>query len=205
MRFRQIFVVGPFALHQIRHRVQPQSVDTQIQPESHDGEHFLQHPRIVEIEVRLVGIKPVPIILPRHRIQRPVGPLRIDENDPRAGVFLVVVGPHIKIAINRTALRSPGPLKPGMLVGCVVDHQFGNDADAVGMCGGDEPLHIGQCAIVGMDAPVIADVVPVVQSRRRVKRQQPDGVDPEAGDIVELARSGRENRRPRRCWNRRMT
>ena len=41
VRLGQVFVVGALALDQIRHGVEPQAVDAQIQPEAHDAEHAL--------------------------------------------------------------------------------------------------------------------------------------------------------------------
>src|SRR5262249_51878546 len=44
----------------------------------------------------------------------------------------------------------------------------------------------------GMDGAVVADVVAVVEARRGIERQQPNGVDAEIGDIVELRNQPRK-------------
>ena len=54
-----------------------------------------------------------------------------------------------------------------MLVRSVIDHKFGDDADAAGMRGADEMAEIGQRAVVGMYVAIGADVVTVIEPRRR--------------------------------------
>ena len=98
MGLGKIFVIGAFALDQIGHGVEPQSVNAQVQPEAHHAQNRFEHLRIVEIQVGLVRIKPVPVIGAGDRIPRPVRSLRIEKNDPRAGIFLIGVGPDIEIA-----------------------------------------------------------------------------------------------------------
>ena len=39
MGLRQVLVVGAFALHQVGHRVEPQPVDAQVEPEAQDRQH----------------------------------------------------------------------------------------------------------------------------------------------------------------------
>ena len=73
-----------------------------------------------------------------------------------------------------------------MLVGGVVHDQVGDDAQAplVGL------LHqldrVGQVAVLGQDGPEVADVVAAVAERRLVEGQQPQAVDAEPLEIVEL-------------------
>ena len=51
---------------------------------------------------------------------------------------------------------------------------------------GDEPLEVVQRAVARMDVLVVGDVVAVVAQRRRVERQQPERVDAELLQVVEL-------------------
>jgi len=60
--FRQVLVVGALALDQVRHRVEAQPVDAEVEPEAHDLQHFLEHGRVVEVEVGLMRVETVPVI-----------------------------------------------------------------------------------------------------------------------------------------------
>ncbi len=146
MGFRQVLVVGAFALHQIRHRVQPQAVDAQFRPVAQHRQHLPHHPRIVEIQVRLMVVKPVPVIGLGGVVPGPVGPFGIHEDDARAGVFAIVVRPYIEVPVHRAWLRHPGALEPGMLIGGVVDHQFRDHPNTPVMRRGDEALYIRQAS-----------------------------------------------------------
>ena len=186
MGFGKVLVVGAFPLDQVGHRIEPQPVDAEIEPEAHDAEHGFDHARIVEIQIGLMRIEAVPVIRAGDRVPGPVRPLGVEEDDARAGIFLVAVGPDIEIARRRAGFGAPRPLKPGMLVGGVVDDEFGDDADATRMRRRNEALHIGHRSIIGMHRAVFADVVSVIEPRRRIERQQPDRVDAELDDVIEL-------------------
>ncbi len=192
VRFRQVLVVGAFAFDQIRHRVEPQPVDAHIEPEAHHLQHFLQHGRIVEVQIGLVRVETVPVVSARDRIMRPVRRLRIDEDDPRFLVLLIGIGPHVVVAMIRPRLRATGALKPRVLIRRVVDHQLRNHADAACVRFLNEALHVGKLAVVRMHIAVIGDVVAVVAPRRRIERQQPDRIHAELGDVIELRDQARK-------------
>jgi hypothetical protein len=54
VRPREVLAVGPFLLEEVGRRVEPEPVDAEIHPEPDDVEHLLPHPRVLEVEVRLV-------------------------------------------------------------------------------------------------------------------------------------------------------
>ena len=60
-------------------------------------------------------------------IPGPVGSFGIGEDNPGFREFLVVVAPDVEIPFRRTTRGAARGLKPGMLVGGVVDDQFGDD------------------------------------------------------------------------------
>ncbi len=186
MGLGQVLVAGALALDQIGHRVEPQPVDAHIEPEPHHRQHVAQHQRIVEVQVRLVRIEAVPEVRPGHGVPTPVGLLGVAEDDARAAVGLVGVGPDVVIARGRARLGMARALEPRMLVGGVVDHQLSDHAQPARMRGGDEAPHFGQRAVFRMDVAVVRDVVAVVAARRGIEGQQPDRVDAEADQVVEL-------------------
>jgi hypothetical protein len=72
-----------------------------------------------------------------------------------------------------------------VLVGGVVDNEFGDHTDPAFMGGGDEALHVGERAVIRVHPAIVGDVVPIVEPGGGIERQQPDGVDAEVGDVVE--------------------
>ena len=70
VRLLQVLAVGALALVQVRHRVQPEPVDAEVQPEPQHLQHRVLDERVLVVEVRLVGEEPVPVVLaarPRRR------------------------------------------------------------------------------------------------------------------------------------------
>ena len=94
-------------------------------------------------------------------------------------------------------------MEPRVLVGGVVHDQVGDDPHAplVGLL--DQLDGVGQVAVLGQDGPEVADVVAAVAERRLVERQQPQAVDAEPLEVVELGGDARPGRRCRRRWRRR--
>jgi hypothetical protein len=185
VRLREILVVRPLALDQVGDRVEPQPVDSHLQPEAHGAEHLLEHARIVEVEVRLVRIEAMPEEGVRLRVPRPIRLLRIDEDDARAEIALVGVAPDVEIARRRAGLGAPRLLEPRMLVGGVVDDKLGDDADAAPVRFGDEAAEVAHVSVGRIDRAVVGDIVAVVAERRGIEGQDPDDVDAETFDIVE--------------------
>ena len=108
MSFGQVFVVRPIALDEVGHGIESKAVDAHLEPEPHDRQNFLENTRIVEIQVRLMRIKAVPIISVRDRVPSPVRSLGVEKDDARAGIFLASVRPNIKVraAASRAGERA---------------------------------------------------------------------------------------------------
>jgi hypothetical protein len=73
-----------------------------------------------------------------------------------------------------------------MLIGSVVQHQFGDDAQTAAMGLAQEALEVFQRSVRGMNVGVAGDVVAVVAQRRWTEGQKPDGGDTEVFQVVEL-------------------
>ena len=68
----------------------------------------------------------------------------------------------------------------------VVHDEVGDHAHAELVRLVDEAAEVVDDAVVGMDAEEVRDVVAAVLERRGVHRQQPDAVDPEPLEVLEL-------------------
>ena len=185
VRFRQVLVVGAFAHAEVGHRVQPQAVHAEVQPELHDVDDRVHDGRIVVVEIGLVREEAMPVVLPGHRVPRPVRPLRVREDDARLRKPRVRVAPDVEGAFGRPGRRLSGALEPRVLVGCVVDDKLEQHADAPLVRGVDERPYLLEGAVAAVHAPVVGDVVPVVLERRGEERQQPEAGDPEIAQVVE--------------------
>ena len=185
MGLRQVLVAGAFALAEIGHGVEPEPVDAGIEPALHHLQHRPDHARIVEIEVRLVRKEAVPVIGAGFLVPGPVRLLGVGEDDAGAGVFLVVVAPHIPVARARIRGAALGALEPVVLVGGVVDDEFGDDAQVAPLGLLHEAAEILHGAEVRIDVAVVGNVVAVVAARARIERQQPQRGDAEIAQIIE--------------------
>ena len=185
VRLRQVLAVGALALVEVRHGVQPEPVDPEVQPEPQHVDHRVLHGEVVEVEVRLMGEEPVPVELPADRVVGPVRLLGVHEDDPGLGIAGVVVRPDIKITVGAVRM-APGLLEPRVGVTGVVHHQVGDHPDPPlvrFVQQHDEVLHRAE---LGQHRAEVPDVVPAVAQRRVVDRWQPQTVDTEPGEVVEL-------------------
>ena len=183
--FRQVLVVRALALDEIGDGIEPEPVHAHVEPEPHHLDDFAQHLRIVEVEVGLVGIETMPIVGLGDRVPGPVGGLRIQKDDPGAFIGLVGIAPDIEVARCGTGLCVAGPLEPGVLVGRVVDHEFGDDPEPPAMRLLDELAEVAHRPVGGVDPPVVGNVIAVVAQRRRVERQDPDRCRTKFLDIIQ--------------------
>ncbi len=72
VRQRQVLAVRPVLFEEIRHCIQPETVDAKVEPEAQDVEHRLLHFRVLVVEIRLMEEEAVPVVLAAHRVERPV-------------------------------------------------------------------------------------------------------------------------------------
>ena len=82
--------------------------------------------------------------------------------------------------------RAAGALEPVVLVGGVVDDEFGDDPQAALLGFLDEAAEILHRPEIGIDVAVIGDVVAVVAAGGGVERQQPQRGDAEILQIPEF-------------------
>ena len=130
MRLGQVLAVRPVPLEQVRNRVEPESVHAAVQPEVHGPGDRRSDPRIVEVEVRLVGVEAVPVVGAGDRIPGPVGGLEVLEDDPRIRIAIRRVAPDVEVAPWAAGGGPAGPLEPRMLVRGVVADQLCDDPQA---------------------------------------------------------------------------
>ena len=77
-----------------------------------------------------MGVEAMPIIGVGDRVPGPVRRFEILEDNAGVLVFVGGITPHIKVPPAAAGLGPAGALKLGVLVGGMVHHQFGDDAQA---------------------------------------------------------------------------
>src|SRR6266540_3902222 len=132
VRFRQVLTVGTFALKKIGDCVGAETVYAQLKPEPRDVEHFLLYSGIIVVQIWLTGVETMPEILTCLLIPCPIRGFCIEKDNTRVLVFLIGVAPDVVISKGGITICARG-LKPGMLIGCVIQHQVHNDAEILMM------------------------------------------------------------------------
>ena len=129
----------------------------------------------------------MPVVLTTHRVVGPVGILGIHENNACARVGVRVIGPDIKVAVGAIGV-SARLLEPLMAIGGVVHHQVSNNADTARMGLVEKHLEILDRAKLVENGAEVADIVTAVAQRGVVERRQPEAVDTQPLQIIELFR-----------------
>lgn len=179
----QVLAVGALPLEQVGHRVEAKPVDAQVQPEPQHVDHRFLHRRVVVVQIGLVREEPVPVELPPHRVERPVGLLGVDEDDPRVGVGLAGVTPDEEVAVGAVWVTARF-LEPRMLIGGVVHDEVGDDADAATVCRVQQLDEILDGAEFGQHLVEVPDVVAAVAQRGVVEGRQPQAVHAQPLHVV---------------------
>ena len=149
-------------------------------------QHRLHHLRIVEVQVRLMTEEAVPVVRLGDRVPGPVRGFGIGEDDARAKVFLVGIAPYIKIALRRAGRRAARGLKPRVLIGGVVDDQFGDHLEAEAVRLVQHVAKIVEGAELRVHVLIVGNVIAVILERRGIEGHQPDGVDAQVADVLQL-------------------
>ncbi len=185
VRLGQVLARGAVALVQVGHGVEPEPVETQVEPEAHQVDHGVGHFGVVVVEVGLVVVEAMPVVLLAGVVPRPVRALHVGEDDAGVRPLLVVVVPHVPVGLGVVARRARLD-EPRVLVAGVVHDEVGDDPDAAPVGVLQEADQVADRPVVGMDVEEVADVVAAVAEGRRVEGQHPDAVDAQPLHVVEL-------------------
>ncbi len=195
MGLGEVLAVGAVPLVEVGDGVEPEPVQTHVEPERQGVEHRLPDLRVVEVEVGLVGEEAVPVVLLADRVPGPVRRLGVDEDDARILVQVVGVGPDVEVA-ERAVRVLPTGLKPRVRVARVVHDEVDDHADAalVGLV--EQLVEVVDRPALGEDVGVVGDVVPAVAQGRGEERRDPQAVDAQPLQVVELLDQPLEVTRP---------
>ena len=128
----------------------------------------------------------VPEVSLGHRIPCPVRLLGVGEDNARRAQLVVVIAPHIAVALGGTRRGLARRLKPGMLVRGVVDHQLDHHLHVATVSGIEKGTEIVQRPVGWVHVAIVGDVVAVIPQRRWKEGQQPEARDAQVLQVVEL-------------------
>ena len=185
MRLGEVLAVRPVTFVEVRHRVEPETVESEVEPETQDVEHLRLHLGVVVVEVGLMCEEAMPVVLAAGGVPGPVRGLGVEEDDARLAPARVVVAPDVPVAV-RAGWIGAARLEPRMVRRRVVHHEVGDHPQTTLVRLVDEHLEVLDRPVVRMHAEEVGDVVAAVAERARVGREQPDAVDPEPLQVVEL-------------------
>ena len=127
----------------------------------------------------------MPVVGAGDRVPRPVRDFRVGEDDARVRVARIRVRPHVPVALRRVGARAR-LLEPRVVARGVVHDEVGDHAHAELVRLVDEAAEVVHDPVVRVDGEEVRDVVAAVLERRGVHRQEPDAVDPEPLEVLEL-------------------
>ena len=164
-----------------RNDVHAEAIDALVQPKAHLVVDVLAHGRVVPVKVALAFGKAVQVVLvdALHVLPRRA-------TKARAPVVGNLVSPDVVVVVGVGAALA-GLLKPTVLVRGVVDHQVKDDLEALLVRLGQKRVKVVHGAQRGLDGAVVGNVVAVVHLRRSKDGVQPNDVDAQVGQVVQLA------------------
>ena len=168
----------------MRNGVDAKPVDALIKPPAHHVVDGGAHLVVFPVEIGLTAAEQVHEILAGHVIPLPG---RAAEN--RFPVIrlrpVLAVTPDIPVAFG-VIFRGARFEKPRVLVRGMIHDQVENQPHAALMHALQQPVEIGHGAELRHDPLIVADVVPVIVVGRRVHRADPDKIDAEIFQVIEL-------------------
>ena len=178
-------------VHREIDRVHAKAVDAAIKPEAQHVQQGCLHRRVVHVELRLLLQEIVHVILAAPRVP---GPGRAAEDRlpvaRRAAVGLGI-GPDIPGGLVGVGARAAVD-EPGVLVRTVREDLVDQHLEAESVRARDQRVEILERAEDRIDPAIIGHVIAEILHRRREEGREPDRIDAEIRDMVELRGNPRQ-------------
>ena len=153
--------------------IDSEAADAAVEPEAKDLFELTSDVGVPPVEVGLRGRELVQVVAAPDLVVRPGRPARED----RRPVVRNALGPHVVLRVLA---------KPRMADRRVVRDEVEPELDPAPARIGDQRVEVVERAVLGVDAEVVGHVVAPVDVGGRKGRAQPDRVDAEPLQVVEL-------------------
>ena len=183
MRAEEILTVKVFG--DLVDHIDPETINAEADPIIDHILHFFHDSRVRPIQIRLLYRIGMQIILFALVI---VLPSRATESC--SPIVLRLIKPVIIVTV--LFLPFAGADEPFVLIGGVVRHQIHDQLHITLMHFGDQAVHIFHRAVLRRNAPIVGNVVSVVMTRAFVARTEPECIDTEILQIVQLFDDARD-------------
>src|SRR5206468_5278978 len=108
MRLRQILAAGVLPFVKVWDGIETESVNAEAQPKITHLLYRFVNSRVIEIQLRLMRIKAMPIVSFCDRVPRPVRCLEIFKDDPRILEFFRRIAPDIEVFVGKIVVVTVG-------------------------------------------------------------------------------------------------
>ena len=165
--------------------VEAEAVDAPVQPEARRVQQGVLHRRQMQVQLRLLRQEVVHVVLAAPGVPGPGGTAEDGLPVRRRRAVGLGVGPDVPVRLWIGA-RLATLAEPGVQIRGVGEDQVGDDAQAQAVGLVDQDVEVRERAEDRIDVAVVRDVVAEILHRRGEEGRQPDGVDPQGGDVVEV-------------------
>ena len=177
----------PLLLEQRMRHVDPEPVDAAVEPEPQRLLEVRGDLGVAPVEVGLGDVEEVEVPL---AVGHPLPGRAAEHGEPVVGRLRPVgttSGPeHVAVALGAARRRLQRLLEPQVLAGGVVGHDVGEQLQSAGVGLVDEGVEVVEGAVRRLDVAEVDHVVAVVVLRRGVERVEPQRVDAEVDEVVEV-------------------
>ncbi len=167
------------------HHVEAEGVHALLAPKAHDVGGLAANLRVRPVEVGLARVEEMQVPLTHAR--RPL-PGRAAELGRPIGRKLIGRAAAEEVVVLVALLAGKGTLEPLVLGRGVVQHHVEHDADAAPLGLAGKLLEVGHGSVARVDCAVIGHIVAVVLLRRGEERGEPNVIDAQLRQVVELLR-----------------